>query len=172
MSAEDIPAAANGRFFRGSDAERLFVRCCCRGKPFHEDTQTYYGKGWAGQTALWQMVYHHGARLPYMQVDPSQWSTYEGSWAATSETYRKCCTIKSWPGQALATLLMSAKSLWNHDAYFDNVEDWMRKTDLYAANRGAYPRPSEEGSTSMDLSTRCGRRIGRRFRASQVEQVS
>ena len=112
---------------------------------FHEDVQTYYGKGWAGQTALWQMVTHHGARLPYMHVDPSTWSTYDGGWATTSESYRTCCTIKAWPGQALAALLMSAKSVWNHNAYFDNVEDWMRQEDIYAAGRGGRTRPGDEG---------------------------
>jgi hypothetical protein len=32
---------------------------------FHEDTQTYYGKGWFGQKVLWQMIMHHGQRDPY-----------------------------------------------------------------------------------------------------------
>lgn len=110
----------------------------------HEDTQCYYGSGWAGMTALWQMVIHHTARLPYMQLNPSQYSTYDGGWAATSESYRKCCTIISWPAQALATLLASGKAAWNHDSYFDNVEDWMRYEDLYQAGRGGLARPSEE----------------------------
>ena len=114
---------------------------------FQEDTQTYYGEGWAGMTALWQMVIHHGVRLPYMHVPPNQWSTYDGGWAQTSESYRKCCTIRTWPGQTLAALLMGAKAAWNHNAYFDNVEDWMRQEDLYAAGRGGRARPSEEGST-------------------------
>jgi hypothetical protein len=114
---------------------------------FHEDAQTYYGNGWAGMKALWQMVYHHGVRLPYMQLNPSQYSTYDDGWAKTSEGYRLCCTIKAWPGQALTTLLMGGKSLWNHDAFFDNVEDWMRKTDLYSAGRSGLSRPSEEGSS-------------------------
>ena len=82
-----------------------------------------------------------------MHLNPSQYSTYDGGWAETSERYRLCCTIKAWPGQALTTLLMGGKSLWNHDAFFDNVEDLMRKTDLYAAGRGGLSRPSEEGSS-------------------------
>lgn len=110
----------------------------------HEDTQCYYGNGWAGMTALWQMVFHHTARLPYMQLNPSQYSTYDGGWAATSETYRKCCNINAWSAQALATLLAGGKAAWNHDAFFDNVDDWMRYEDLYAAGRGGLARPSEE----------------------------
>ena len=110
----------------------------------HEDTQCYYGNGWAGMKALWQMVMHHGARLPYMHLHPSQYSTYDGGWAATSESYRRCCTIKAWPAQALATLLAGGKAAWNHDSFFDNVDDWMRYEDLYAAGRGGLARPSDE----------------------------
>ena len=110
----------------------------------HEDTQCYYGSGWAGMTALWQMVMHHGARLPYMHLNPSQYSTYDGGWAATSEDYRRCCTIKSWPAQALASLLAGGKAAWNHDSFFDNVDDWMRYGDLYAAGRGGLVRPGDE----------------------------
>lgn len=112
----------------------------------HEDTQTYYGSGWAGMKALWQMVMHHGPRLPYMHLHPSQYATHDGGWAATSEDYRKCCTLKSWPAQALATLLAGGKAAWNHDALFDNVDDWMRYADLYAAGRGGLARPGDETS--------------------------
>lgn len=110
----------------------------------HEDTQCYYGSGWAGMTALWQMVMHHGARLPYMHLHPDQYSAYDGGWAATSEDYRGCCTIKAWPAQALATLLAGGKAAWNHDSFFDNVDDWMRYEDLYAAGRGGAARPGDE----------------------------
>jgi hypothetical protein len=110
----------------------------------HEDTQTYYGSGWAGMKALWQMVMHHGPRLPYMHLHPSQYSSYDGGWAATSEDYRKCCTVKAWPAQALAILLAGGKAAWNHDAFFDNVDDWMRYEDRYAAGRGGLARPGEE----------------------------
>lgn len=112
---------------------------------FHEDTQTYYGEGWAGQTALWQMIIHHGVRATYMEQLPSTWDTYDSGWAKTSEGYRVCCTVRAWVGQTLAALLMGAKELWNHNAYFDNVEDWMREEDIYAANRGT-SRPATEGS--------------------------
>ena len=32
---------------------------------FPEDQQTYYGRGWAGQPVLFQMVSHHGPRRQY-----------------------------------------------------------------------------------------------------------
>ncbi|MCK5788167.1 MAG: T9SS type A sorting domain-containing protein, partial [Chlamydiia bacterium] len=121
---------------------------------FHEDTETYYGKGWAGQAALWQIVVHHGYRKPYMEQDPSAWPTWDmqggTAWGTESENYRLCCNTEAWASQALAVLLMEGKAAWNHNAFFDNVDDWMRTTDLYAADRGAaYPRPSAEGKSNM-----------------------
>ena len=112
---------------------------------FHEDTETYYGQGWAGQKALWQIVIHHGIRTPYMQKSPDSWET--GSWGEISERYRICCNAQAWVGQTLSVLLMKGKSTWNHNAYFDVVEDWMRKEDIYAANRGNNARPPEETTT-------------------------
>jgi hypothetical protein len=110
---------------------------------FHEDAQTYYGQGWFGQRALWQIVMHHGTRQPYQEKRPNEWD----EWDQTSEDYRTCCTVRAWVGQGLAALLMSAKATWNHDAFFDTLEDWMRKDDIYAANRGDYPRAPEETTT-------------------------
>lgn len=120
---------------------------------FHEDTQTYYGEGYAGQTALWQMVIHHGVRKTYMELHPREYDTYDGGWAKTSEGYRTCCTIRAWVGQALGALLMEAKSIWNHDAYFDNVEDWMRLEDIYAENRDGATRNSWETTTFSTFET-------------------
>jgi hypothetical protein len=114
-----------------------------RSTVFHEDAQTYYGQGWYGQTALWQMVMHHGTRQPYQEKPPSSWD----DWDRTSEDYRVCCTVRAWVAEGLAALLMGAKAEWNHNAFFENLEDWMRRTDLYAANRQGYPRPPEETTT-------------------------
>ena len=114
-----------------------------RSTVFHEDAQTYYGQGWYGQTALWQIVKHHGTRPPYQEKPPSAWD----EWDQNSEDYRTCCTVRAWVGQGLAALLMGGKAAWNHNAFFDNLEDWMRTTDLYAANRQGYPRASEETTT-------------------------
>lgn len=111
-----------------------------------EDTQTYWGKGWCGQKALWQMVTNQsplGIAYPFMEKPPNQWDT----WDQNSEDYRLCCNAKGWIAQTLAVLLMSGKALWNHNAYFEVVEDWMRPTDIYAANRKGYPRPADETTT-------------------------
>jgi len=110
---------------------------------FGEDAQTYYGQGWYGQKALWQMVEHNGKRQPYQQNPPSRWD----DWDRLSEEYRTCCTVRAWVGEGLAALLMGRKAEWDHNAFFENLEDWMRKTDVYAANRQGYPRPSEETSS-------------------------
>ena len=114
---------------------------------FKEDVHTYYGPGWAGQTALYQLVQHHGPRQPHEHLPPDQWADHDDGWGRTAENYRLCCTIKGWVGTALAARLMGAKRLWDHDAFFDNVERWMRQDDPYAENRGDHPRPETEGSS-------------------------
>ncbi len=118
---------------------------------FHEDTQTYWGRGWHGQRALWQMITHHGTRQPYLHISPTDWPEWDKtaslggrSGAQVSESYRTCCNPIAWPGQTLAALLMNAKAIWNHDAYFEGVDDWMREGDIYAANRQGRSRPSME----------------------------
>ena len=112
---------------------------------FHEDAQTYYGKGWFGQTVLWQMVIHHGPRTSYEEKPPEQWE----QWDKTSEGYRRCCNGSAWIGTALAARQMKAIKLWGHDAFFDYCDRWMREDDPYAARRGSLGRPKEEGK-AMD----------------------
>jgi hypothetical protein len=110
---------------------------------FQEDTQTYYGKGWFGQTALYWMVQHHGKRERYEEQHPSTWE----KWDKTSESYRVCCNAAAWAGTALAARYLKAVKLWNHDAHFDYVDRWMREDDPYQAARGIYPRPAAEANT-------------------------
>ncbi len=110
---------------------------------FHEDAQTYYGKGWFGQTALWQMVTHHGPREPYEEKHPSEWER----WDKTSEGYRVCCNAVAWIGTALAARMMEAVEIWEHDAFFDYCDRWMRPDDPYAEARGDYGRPRGETQT-------------------------
>ena len=110
---------------------------------FQEDTQTYYGKGWFGQTALWQIIQHHGQRDTYEEKPPEQWE----KWDKTSEGYRTCCTAVSWVGTALAARYMKAIGIWKHDAFFDYVDRWMREDDPYREARGNHPRPKAETTT-------------------------
>lgn len=110
---------------------------------FQEDTQTYYGKGWFGQTVLWQMIMHHGKRDTYEEKPPEQWE----QWDKTSESYRVCCTAVSWVGTAMAARYLNAIKLWRHDAFFDYVDRWMCEDDPYKEARGNHPRPSGETKT-------------------------
>jgi hypothetical protein len=110
---------------------------------FQEDTQTYYGQGWFGQTVLWQMIMHHGKRDTYEEKTPDQWA----QWDKTSESYRICCTSSAWVGTALAARYLKAIKLWRHDAYFDYVDRWMREDDQYKAARGDFSRPGSETTT-------------------------
>ena len=110
---------------------------------FHEDAQTYYGKGWFGQTVLWQMIIHHGHRDSYEEKPPEQWQ----EWDRTSEGYRVCCNAVAWTGTALAARYMKAIKLWGHDAFFDYIDRWMREDDPYKEARGNHPRPSGETKT-------------------------
>lgn len=110
---------------------------------FHEDAQTYYGKGWFGQTVLWQMIIHHGQRDSYEEKSPEQWQ----DWDKSSEGYRVCCNANAWTGTALAARYMKAIKLWGHDAFFDYIERWMREDDPYKAARGNHPRPGGETET-------------------------
>ena len=109
---------------------------------FEEDQQTYFGKGYAGQPVLYQMVFHTGPHPPYEEKNPSTWNAEDKK----GEGYRQVGS-KAWPGIALAAGLMKAKALWNHDAFFDYCDRIMAKDDAYAANRGSSPRPVWEGST-------------------------
>jgi len=92
---------------------------------FQEDTQTYYGEGFNGDTALWQMVRHHGLRDPYEEKDPEKWE----KWDRISEGYRVCCTSQAWVGQALSALLVKGKAIWNHNAFFDYCDRWMEQNE-------------------------------------------
>ncbi len=110
---------------------------------FHEDAQTYYGEGWFGQTTLWQMITHHGKRDTYEEKPPEQWE----KWDKVSESYRVCCNAAAWVGTALSVRYMNAIKTWNHDAYFDYVDRWMREDDPFEEARGEHPRPEMETKT-------------------------
>lgn len=87
---------------------------------FSEDQQTYYGRGFRGDAALYQIVNHTGAKPPHEELDPATWDAN----AKRAEGYRTVCSV-GWPGTALAVQLLGAKALWNHDAFFDYSDRWM-----------------------------------------------
>ena len=91
---------------------------------FQEDQQTYYGKGYRGQRALWTIALKN-PNARHEEVDPSQWPTFgRGDNNGTkAEGYRKL-NGPTWVGQALAARLMGAEKLWNHPPFFDYVDRW------------------------------------------------
>jgi len=115
---------------------------------FAEDMQTYYGTGWMGQPALFQMVVHTGPKPPYEHKPPTQWDKYDNR----SEGYR-IVNGTAWPATALAVRMMGLVNQWQHDAFFDYLDRWMSEQDPYAANRKALggekrsTRPKQEAGT-------------------------
>jgi hypothetical protein len=87
---------------------------------FSEDQQTYYGKGGAGQSVLYQIILHSMIRPSYEEKPPATYTPTE-RWM---DGYRGTCSV-GWPGTALAAQLMKAKALWDHDAFFDYCDRWM-----------------------------------------------
>ena len=92
---------------------------------WQEDTDTYYGTAWNGeQTALWQCTWHSGPAngLPFEEMPLNKRGQREiFAWAygiSNSDSYI---------GTDLAALLMKAKAIWNHDAFFDYVDRYMRQ---------------------------------------------
>jgi len=93
---------------------------------FQEDQQTYYGKGFGGQKALWTITLRNPNRR-HEEVDPKTWATYgdkKGNNGLKAEGYRKL-NGPTWVGQALAARLTGMNEAWNHPAFFDYVDRWM-----------------------------------------------
>jgi hypothetical protein len=109
---------------------------------FGEDMQTMYvtetppaGKytqAWQGATAVYAGhvgIKGHPIRRgwgPYEHLQPRDWPDTIG------EDYRRCCTSQSWVGQALVMRLVRAEEVWDHPAFFDYVDRWMREDDSAA----------------------------------------
>ncbi len=114
---------------------------------FAEDYQTYYGSGWAGQKALFQIVVHTGPKPPYEHKSPDTWDKND----KRSESYRTTNSV-GWAATALAVRLMGLVKEWNHDAFFDYCDRWMSPVDPYAKNYpgiagGTHKRNKHEGRT-------------------------
>jgi len=101
---------------------------------FQEDANYYYGKGWFGDTALYQICHQTFSRPPYEEKDPATRTEEDGF----CEMYRGVAAGAQ-VGTALAVQLMKAKALWNHDAFFDYFDRWMTVPDPLADQRKQYP---------------------------------
>lgn len=87
---------------------------------FQEDLTTYYGRGGDGQSVLWQVGSHTGARPPHEEKLRTAFD--KGDRFVDAYRDNNAC---SWIGTALAVRQMKAIQLWNHDAYFDYLDRWM-----------------------------------------------
>ena len=96
---------------------------------FQEDQQTYHGKGFSGQKALWTISPDNPNRC-HEEADPETWKTFgdeKGNNGLKAEGYRKL-NGPTWVGQALAARLTGMTTDWNHPAFFDYVDRWYRET--------------------------------------------
>jgi hypothetical protein len=96
---------------------------------FQEDQQTYYGKGFHGQKALWTIAPNNPNRR-HEEVDPKTWKTFgdkKGNNGLKAEGYRKL-NGPTWVGQALAARLTGMVDNWDHPPFFDYVDRWYRDT--------------------------------------------
>jgi hypothetical protein len=115
---------------------------------FGEDMQTLYIKqlppagtyqqAWQGATVIYGGHYgvhpdgtpvNPGLYGPHEQLPPAKWPVLRPPGEQLGEVYRRCCTSSSWVGEALATHLLHAETVWNHPAFFDYVYRWMTEDD-------------------------------------------
>ena len=102
---------------------------------FQEDEQTAYGPAWNGAKVVF--TGHSGYDAATLKSRDkvrgrAMWGFYEhlhpSFWVkdqVQSDGYRRCCTSRTWPGEALALRLMHLEKKWAHDAFFDYVDRWM-----------------------------------------------
>lgn len=96
---DDSHFGEDGQTYAGADGKALFGWDCGGGQG------SYFENGCSGSGAK-------DCRDPAGLVDGCP-------------DYRNCCTSGYWIGQMLSTLILGAKSVWNHDPYFDYVDRWM-----------------------------------------------
>jgi len=105
---------------------------------FQEDRQTYFGKGFKGQRALWTLRDREetGMNNRHEEVDPATWETYgDGSNnGSKAEGYRHL-NGPTWMGQALAARIMGAagEDCWNYAPFFEYVDRWAEEQGDKAA---------------------------------------
>ncbi len=99
---------------------------------FGEDGHTYYGKPtkeypkgkplWGMDGPLKTWFKNHDIRDPEGLLEPVQLPKGKPN----GGTYRWICS-RGWPGGALAARIMGAQDLWDHPAYFDYVDRWIKE---------------------------------------------
>jgi len=101
---------------------------------FQEDQQTYFGKGFKGQTALWRISLGNPNRN-HEEIDPATWETFgQGdNNGIKAEGYRKL-NGPTWVGQALAARLTGMVDNWNHPPFFAYVDRWVQEEGTKATS--------------------------------------
>jgi len=100
---------------------------------FSEDDQTYYGEGADGQKALFSIA-PGNANRNHEEVPADERDTFgQGSnnWKK-AEGYRKL-NGPTWVSHGLAVRLLDAQEQWDHPAFLDYVDRWMREEDKASA---------------------------------------
>ena len=108
------------------DPELLDIAANAPDAVYGEDQHTAFGPSWTGADVVFTGQYPDSGivdRGPYEHLHPEDWPS------RLSEAYRRCCTSISWVGQALATMMMGAEDVWEHDAFFAYVDRWMTEDD-------------------------------------------
>lgn len=100
---------------------------------FQEDQQTYRGKGFRGQTALWRITLSN-PNSGHEEVDPDTWKTFGrgDNNGLKAEGYRKL-NGPTWVGQALAARLTGMMDSWGHPVFFEYVDRWISEEGTKAA---------------------------------------
>ncbi len=95
---------------------------------FAEDQQTYYGKGYAGQKALFTIT-PNSANAKHEEVPPAEWETFGrgANNGQKAESYRQV-NGPVWVAHGLTIRLLKAESAWNHPPFMDYVDRWVKET--------------------------------------------
>jgi hypothetical protein len=116
------------------DEEMMHVKA-----EFQEDQQTYYGKGYRGQKALfslapWCVTPNHE------EIDPQEWVTHwlkpgekedpgNNNDGVKAEAYRWGCSMQFVPF-ALVARLTGAVEFWDHPAFFDYADRYIAEESM------------------------------------------
>ncbi len=131
---------ANGGHNSGRKWPILFAGWMLRYRPmmqvkatFQEDQQTYYadvfhGKKVSQKMPVWRISMNN-PNTNHEEIEPGLWKQYgdtKGNNGIKAEGYRKL-NGPTWVGQALAARLTGMTENWNHPAFFDYVDRWIRE---------------------------------------------
>ncbi len=120
------------------------ARLDATGKPVGTDCSTLGAypvrdeKGWidklnggTGDQVLWRQKEPEYFDTHYEQLYLTRWSP-DYQYHQREEVYRYCCTLDSWIGFGLATMLLNLQIQWEHPPFFAYVDRWMGQDDTEA----------------------------------------